>query len=84
LQGIGAALLILGTFILVEARRGDGALMLLAMFAMPTFVGLTLLTFHLYSSLGGLQEQQQARHKTLRNPARVGHARKCQASVQLI
>jgi len=44
LQGIGAALLILGTFILVEARRGDGALMLLAMFAMPTFVGLTLLT----------------------------------------
>lgn len=51
--GIGGfALLVL--FVLVEARRGDRAIMPLALFADRTFSGLTLLTFFLYASLGGL------------------------------
>ena len=45
---------LLGLFLLVEARRGDRALMPLAMFATRSFAGLTLLTFFLYGSLGGL------------------------------
>ena len=48
----GAALL--GLFVLVEARRGDRAIMPLSMFATRAFAGLTLLTFFLYGSLGGL------------------------------
>ena len=46
--------IMLGAFILVEARQGDRAIMPLAMFATRAFAGLTLLTFFLYGSLGGL------------------------------
>lgn len=49
-----AGCLLLGSFIWVEARRGDRAIMPLAMFATKAFAGLTLLTFFLYGSLGGL------------------------------
>jgi EmrB/QacA subfamily drug resistance transporter len=52
--GIGAGLVLLGTFLVVERRRGDRAMMPLALFASRDFVGLTLLTFLLYSALGGL------------------------------
>src|SRR6202035_1260737 len=48
----GSALL--GSFLRREQRLGDRALMPLGMFAAPPFVGLTLLTFFLYGSLGGL------------------------------
>lgn len=50
LVGIGG----LVAFALHERRRGDDALMPTAMFGTATFVGLTLLTFFLYASLGGL------------------------------
>jgi predicted MFS family arabinose efflux permease len=49
-----AGILILGAFVWHEGKLGDRAMMPLAMFAAPTFVGLTLLTFFLYGSLGGL------------------------------
>ena len=49
-----ASVLLLGAFVWVEHRRGDHALMPLAMFSTSSFVGLTLLTFFLYGSLGGL------------------------------
>ena len=49
---LGGALL--GWFIWYERRLGDGALMPRALFAGRTFIGLTLLTFFLYGSLGGL------------------------------
>ena len=45
---------LLGTFLWLEERLADRALMPLGLFAAPTFVGLTLLTFFLYGSLGGL------------------------------
>jgi EmrB/QacA subfamily drug resistance transporter len=48
----GSALL--GAFLWLERRLADRALMPLGMFAAPAFVGLTLLTFFLYGSLGGL------------------------------
>jgi MFS family permease len=48
----GAALL--GAFLWHEKRLQNRALMPLAMFAAPSFVGLTLLTFFLYGALGGL------------------------------
>jgi predicted MFS family arabinose efflux permease len=44
----------LGWFLWLEAKRGDRAIMPFALFATPTFIGLTLLTFFLYASLGGL------------------------------
>jgi EmrB/QacA subfamily drug resistance transporter len=47
-------ILLLGTFVWLEGRLKDRAMMPLVMFAAPTFVGLTLLTFFLYGSLGGL------------------------------
>jgi EmrB/QacA subfamily drug resistance transporter len=50
----GAGIALLGAFLWYEARLGDRAMMPLAMFAVPTFVGLNLLTFFLYGSLGGL------------------------------
>jgi EmrB/QacA subfamily drug resistance transporter len=50
----GAGIVLLGVFLWYEARLGERALMPLAMFAAPTFVGLNLLTFFLYGSLGGL------------------------------
>jgi len=49
-----AGLLLLGAFVRHEGKLGDRAIMPLAMFSAPTFVGLTLLTFLLYGSLGGL------------------------------
>ncbi len=45
-------LLLLG-FVLAERHRGDRAMMPLALFASPSFVGLTVLTFLLYAALGG-------------------------------
>lgn len=44
----------LAAFLLLERRRGERALMPLAMFATASFTGLTLLTFLLYGALGGL------------------------------
>jgi MFS family permease len=41
-----------GLFLLVEARRGNAAMMPLALFQSRSFVGLTLLTFLLYGALG--------------------------------
>jgi EmrB/QacA subfamily drug resistance transporter len=49
-----AGVALLGAFIWHERRLGDRALMPVAMFTAPIFVGLTLLTFFLYCSLGGL------------------------------
>lgn len=49
---LGAGLL--AGFLLVERRRGDGAMMPLALFGSASFVGLTLLTLFLYGALGGL------------------------------
>jgi EmrB/QacA subfamily drug resistance transporter len=46
--------LLLSAFVWHEGRLGNRAIMPLTMFAAPTFVGLTLLTFFLYGSLGGL------------------------------
>lgn len=50
----GSGLLLLGGFVFVEHRRGEGAMMPLAMFASRPFLGLTILTFLLYGALGGL------------------------------
>jgi len=49
-----AGLALLGMFLWQEGRLADSALMPLAMFSSSSFVGLTLLTFFLYGSLGGL------------------------------
>lgn len=49
-----AGFALLGIFLWEEGRRGNRAIMPMAMFAAPSFVGLTLLTFFLYASLGGL------------------------------
>ena len=49
---VGLALLIV--FLVQERRLQDRALMPFALFSSRTFVGLTLLTFFLYGSLGGL------------------------------
>lgn len=49
-----AGLAALALFIWIEWRRGEHAIMPLALFATASFTGLTLLTFFLYASLGGL------------------------------
>jgi predicted MFS family arabinose efflux permease len=49
---VGGLLLI--AFVFVERHRGDKAMMPLALFGSPSFVGLTVLTFLLYGALGGL------------------------------
>jgi MFS family permease len=56
LPGIAAAAgaALLGAVLWHEKRLQSRALMPLAMFAAPSFVGLTLLTFFLYGALGGL------------------------------
>jgi predicted MFS family arabinose efflux permease len=54
IAGAIAAAGLLAAFLLVEHRRGDRAMMPLAMFGSGTFVGLTLLTMLLYGALGGL------------------------------
>jgi len=51
---LAGGLVFLGVFIWQERRLADRALMPLAIFSSPSFVGLTLLTFFLYGSLGGL------------------------------
>ena len=48
----GVSLLLL--FVLIEASRGDRAIMPLTLFANRVFSGLTLLTFFLYASFSGL------------------------------
>lgn len=45
---------LLGAFLWLEARLKERAMMPLVMFRAPAFVGLNLLTFFLYGSLGGL------------------------------
>ena len=57
LMAIGAAILgvvCLLLFLWVEKRRGDQAMMPLALFGSASFVGLSLLTLFLYAALGGL------------------------------
>jgi EmrB/QacA subfamily drug resistance transporter len=54
IAGVVASAGLLAAFLLVEHRRGDRAMMPLAMFGSRTFVGLTLLTLLLYGALGGL------------------------------
>ncbi|MEP6608607.1 MAG: MFS transporter [Burkholderiaceae bacterium] len=49
-----AAVALLAAFVWIEARRGPRAIMPLALFARSSFLGLTLLTFFLYASLGGV------------------------------
>ena len=50
--GLGAALVFF--FLRLERRKGDDAMMPLALFATSSFVGITALTFMLYAALGGL------------------------------
>ena len=49
-----SGLALFGFFLSHEKRLADGALMPFAMFSSSSFVGLTLLTFFLYASMGGL------------------------------
>ncbi len=49
-----AGFALFGVFLWVERKRGQQAIMPLAMFGTRTFIGITLLTFFLYGSLGGL------------------------------
>jgi EmrB/QacA subfamily drug resistance transporter len=51
---LAAGGLLLVAFVLMEKRLGDKAMMPLALYASPGFVGLTLLTLLLYGALGGL------------------------------
>jgi EmrB/QacA subfamily drug resistance transporter len=52
--GVVAGALLMLAFVWVESRRGERAMMPLAMFASSSFVGLTLLTLLLYGALGTL------------------------------
>jgi EmrB/QacA subfamily drug resistance transporter len=54
LVALCAGCLLLVGFVFAERHRGDKAMMPLTLFASPSFVGLTLLTFLLYGALGGL------------------------------
>jgi EmrB/QacA subfamily drug resistance transporter len=49
-----AGIALFAVFIGVEWRRGDAAMMPLALFRSPDFVGLSILTLLLYGALGGL------------------------------
>ena len=53
-SGIAAGVAMLVGFVAVEHRRGERAMMPLALFASRAFAGLSLLTFLLYGALGGL------------------------------
>ena len=53
-SGVGAGAVVLAVFVAVERRRGDAAMMPLALFASREFTGLSLVTFLLYGALGGL------------------------------
>jgi EmrB/QacA subfamily drug resistance transporter len=50
----GAAAAVLALFVLVEHRRGERAMMPVALFTSAGFVGLNLLTLFLYGALGAL------------------------------
>ncbi|HEX8063983.1 MAG TPA: MFS transporter [Allosphingosinicella sp.] len=50
----GLGLAGLAAFVAIEAKRGERAIMPLALFGTASFAGLTLLTFFLYAALGGL------------------------------
>ncbi len=52
--GLVAGLVCTGLFLWIEHRRGDRAMMPVAMFGSRAFAGLTLLTFLLYGALGGV------------------------------
>jgi EmrB/QacA subfamily drug resistance transporter len=52
--GLAAGCVLLTVFVFAERRLGDRAMMPLALFASPSFAGLTILTFLLYGALGGL------------------------------
>jgi EmrB/QacA subfamily drug resistance transporter len=54
LVALAAGGVFLVAFVLAERRRGDKAMMPLALFGSASFIGLTLLTFLLYGALGGL------------------------------
>jgi EmrB/QacA subfamily drug resistance transporter len=51
---LAAGVVLLVLFIIVEQRRGQRAMMPLALFRSTTFAGANLLTFFLYAALGGL------------------------------
>ena len=51
---LAAGVAALATFVVVEHRRGERAMMPLTLFGSRPFVGLSLLTFLLYGALGGL------------------------------
>lgn len=51
---LGVGILLLVAFVLFEHHCGAKAMMPLALFGSPSFVGLTVLTFLLYGALGGL------------------------------
>jgi predicted MFS family arabinose efflux permease len=51
---VAAGAIAMIAFLLIERRRGERAIMPLAMFATASFVGLTILTFLLYAALGAL------------------------------
>ena len=52
--GLAAGLILTALFLWIEHRRGDKAMMPVAMFGSRAFAGLTLLTFLLYGALGGV------------------------------
>jgi EmrB/QacA subfamily drug resistance transporter len=54
LGAFGAGLVMLVVFVWIERRKGESAMMPLALFGSASFIGLTLLTLFLYGALGGL------------------------------
>ena len=50
----GGGLVLLLAFLMTEKKKGDRAMMPLALFGSSTFIGLTALTFLLYGALGAL------------------------------
>lgn len=52
--GLAAGAALTALFLWIEHRRGDRAMMPVAMFGSRAFAGLTLLTFLLYGALGGV------------------------------
>jgi EmrB/QacA subfamily drug resistance transporter len=54
LGAFGAGLVLLVVFVWIEKRKGERAMMPLALFGSASFIGLTLLTLFLYGALSGL------------------------------
>jgi len=54
MAGVAAGVLLLLAFVGIEKRRGERAMMPLAMFGSSSFIGLTLVTLLLYGALGAL------------------------------